>query len=181
MSSGLLERHEFLFKTYFKPLVVYAVRLVGDKMLAEDVVQEVFARLWKKKEEIEYGDQLVSYLFASVKNACMNHSRHLKIVHRYNQESSYQKELLDNPFHYLMLHEIEQKMEETLDELPKKSKDVFIMSRFGQKKNREIAKAMNISIKTVEAHITRVLSALRKSLRHYTNTILLILLLNTWG
>ncbi len=178
MPSDQLGRHEFLFKKYYKPLVVYAIRLIKDQSGAEDIVQEVFAKLWNKREDIEYGDKLVSYLFGSVKNACLNNVRHLKVVRRYEQESPLNNSTEDNPHHYMMLHEIEQKIEATLNTLPKKSKDVFIMSRYEQKKNREIADVLNISIKTVEAHMTKVLAALRRNLKHYI-CILAIIILKT--
>lgn len=179
MPSDLLARHESLFKTYYKPLVVYATRLIHDKAEAEDVVQEVFAQIWKKRDALEYGDGMVSYLFGAVKNAILNNVRHLKVVKRYEQQTEYQKAMIDNPYHYLLLHEIEQKIDATLETLPDKAKDVFMMSRFEQKKNKEIAKVLNISIKTVEAHMTKVLAALRMNLKHYIS-IILIVILNTW-
>lgn len=176
-SDGLLAQHEDLFRRYYRPLVVYATRWMHDLYDAEDVVQEVFGQLWKKKEEIEYGEGIASYLFGAVRNACMNHARHLKVVRQYERETEFRKSLEENPYHYLLLGEIEKKIDQTLNTLPKNTKEVFLMSRFEQKKNKEIAAALNISIKTVEAHITKVLSALRTNLRHYIGAILLVFLI----
>jgi len=176
MPADLLARHESLFKTYYKPLVVYATRLIGDQADAEDIVQEVFAQVWKKKEDIEYGEKMVSYLFGAVKNACFNNARHLKVVRRYEQETQYRQPMIDDPYHYLLLHEIEQKIDATLDKLPGKAKDVFIMSRYQQKKNREIADVLNMSVKTVEAHMTKVLAALRRNLKQYIGILIIMIL-----
>lgn len=176
MPSDLLSRHESLFKNYYKPLVVFATRLMRDQQNAEDVVQEVFAQVWKKKEDLEYSEGMVSYLFGAVKNACLNSARHLKVVKRFEQKNEYARSVIDNPYHYLLLHEIEKTVDDTLNKLPDKTRDVFIMSRFGQKKNKEIAELLNISVKTVEAHMTRVLAALRRNLRHYVSIVVLIII-----
>jgi RNA polymerase sigma-70 factor (ECF subfamily) len=176
VSADLLARHESLFKTYYKPLVVFATRLIRDRLDAEDIVQEVFAQIWKKKEKLEYGEKISSYLFGAVKNACLNNVRHLKVIQRYEHEAKYRTSIIENPHHYMMLQEIEQKIDATLNTLPKKTKDVFLMSRYEQKKNREIADVLNISIKMVEAHMSKVLAALRSSLRHYISTIIIIIL-----
>ncbi len=171
-----LRRHEALFKAYFKPLVVYGTRLIKDQPTAEDIVQEIFAKVWKKRSEIEFGDKMVSYLFGAVKNACLNNARHLKVVRKYEFEFDYQKTIIENPHHYLMLQEIEQKIDATLDAMPDKTRDIFVMSRYEQKKNKEIADVLNISIKTVEAHMTKVLAALRRNLQQYIGMILLMML-----
>ncbi len=152
------------------------MRITRNQQEAEDVVQEVFAKVWKKKEEIEYGDAIAGYLFGAVKHACLNKARHMKVVKQYEQEKGHQSSMIENPHHYLMLNEIEQKIEATLNTFPDKAKDVFIMSRYQQKKNREIADLLNISIKTVEAHMTKVLAALRTNLQHYISILLLIII-----
>ncbi|MFY0625943.1 MAG: RNA polymerase sigma-70 factor [Reichenbachiella sp.] len=176
VSKDRLIEHERLFKTYYKPLLVFAIRWLHDRQDAEDVVQEVFTKIWKKGAEISETINIQSYLFGAVKNGCMNHDRHLKVMQRHQNDSKYSLPINENPHHYMMLNEIEKRIEDTLKSLPQKSKNVFILSRYEQKRNKEIADIMNISIKTVEAHMSKVLSALKRNLKHYISVILIIVL-----
>jgi RNA polymerase sigma-70 factor (ECF subfamily) len=177
VSRDKMSGHEILFRNYFKPLVVYATRIIGDANEAEDVVQEVFLNLWNTRSYISKDDDMTSYLFVAVKNGCLKKVRHEKVKHRYENYMKYSVSPTDNPHHYMMLKEIEQCIDETLEGMPQRTQDIFLLSRYEKKKYKEIAVKMDISIKTVELHISKVLVALRDKLKHYL-TVVLILIMN---
>ncbi len=177
VSRDKMSGHEILFRNYFKPLVVYATRIIGDANEAEDVVQEVFLNLWNTRSDISKDDDMTSYLFVAVKNGCLKKVRHEKVKHRYENYMKYSVSPTDNPHHYMMLKEIEQCIDETLEGMPQRTQDIFLLSRYEKKKYKEIAVKMDISIKTVELHISKVLVALRDKLKHYL-TVVLILIMN---
>ncbi len=168
--------HEVLFKKYFKPLAVYATRLLGDIEEAQDIVQDVFINVWNNKRDLTDEKDMTAYLFVAVKNGCLKKLRHQQVKHRYENYMKSETSPLDNPHHYMMLQEIEQCIEETLLSMPQRTQDIFVLSRYENKKYKEIAAALNISIKTVELHVGKALAALRGKLKNYL-TILLILLI----
>ena len=171
-----LTRHESLFKAFYKPLVVYAFRLVKNKEEAEDIVQEVFARVWKKREVLQYSEDMTAYLFSAVKNGCLNHHRHLKVVQQHESQVVPSFTGTDDPHQYMILNEIQKSIEDTLGSVNSRAREVFELSRFRQKKNKEIAEILNISVKTVEAHMSKVLAALRRNLKHHMNAMIIVLL-----
>ncbi len=169
-----LSGHEFIFRKYFKPLTVYAMKMTGNREDAEDIVQDVFIQLWKK-DSIPQGDDITPYLFVAVKNGCLKRVRHLKVVQKYENSLSGFGYIDDNPHHYMMLREVETCIEETLSAMPERTRDIFMLSRFEQKKHKEIAESLEISIKTVEAHLTKVLAALRKRLSHHLGSLMILM------
>ncbi len=174
VSHDRLSRHESLFKTYYKPLVVYAMRLTNDKAEAEDVVQDVFERLWQQGSTDHI--DMVSYLFTAVRNECFKKARHLKVVRKHQaHEKSRTEAVSHDPQHYIQLQEVEKCLSKTLRGLPTRTKEIFLMSRAEQKKNKEIAEVLQVSIKTVESHMSKALALLRKELKPYLTVMLLIL------
>lgn len=163
-----LSWHEAVFRKHFKPLTVYATKLLGNRQDAEDVVQDVFFQLWKNSVE-QTTDDMTPYLFVAVKNGCLKKVRHLKVVDKYQGTLKTHNYINDNPLHYMMLKEVEDCIEETLGSVPERTRSIFLLSRFESKKHKEIAEKLEISIKTVEAHITKVLSVLKEKLNHHTS------------
>jgi RNA polymerase sigma-70 factor (ECF subfamily) len=166
---------EVIFKAYFPRLMAFAKKFIPNKNAAEDIVQEVFLKVWLKRKEIEE-NTFQSYLFTLVRNACLNHVKHQQIVERHQagmedtskEESLYYADFFSNPFHQTIFNEIQDEIEKTMQELPEQTSKVFRLSRFEGMKNSEIAKMLNVSIRTVEKHNTRALEKLRAHLSvHY--------------
>lgn len=159
--------YEQLFKENYQYLVNFARQYVGDDNSCEDIVQKVFIRLWEKRANIETGQGIKSYLFTAVRNRSLNYLRDTK---------KYRSELLDincaevdtgfEADHFAIV-ELEDKIAEALASLPEKCRLVFEMSRYQEMKYREIAEELHISTKTVEAHMSKALKALKKHLEGY--------------
>ena len=147
------------FQTYYRPLCLYALRILEDTHEAEDVVQDVFTSLWNKKETISDISSLKSYLFTSVKNNCLNRLRK-------NSQFTDIKDIdlieENNDDDKIYRAELEAKLWKMIDELPERQREILLMAKRDGMSYKEIAKITGISVKTVENHVTRAIRTLRK-------------------
>jgi len=169
---------EQLFKTFFPSLIFFARKYLPDLDTAKEIVHNVFLNLWEKRDSIDTGTSLKSYLFTSVHNRCLNYIRDQKKFSRdeYQFEKLEQEEQLasHNP---LEEQELESRIMDALNNLPEKCREVFMLSRFEGKKYMEIAEKLGISVKTVETQMSKALRILREKLIDYLK-LLVILLFN---
>ena len=170
---------EEVFKTYFKPLTAFAYKFVKDADDAKSIVHDVFMKLWEKKETIDMSKSVKSYLFTSVNNRSLNFIRDHK---KFTNEEFILENQHDDHWEVsdeLSAVDIQKKVDSTLNNISPKAKQVFIMSRNEGLKYREIAEKLNISIKTVETHMSTALKELRKNLKEYLTALILFLIMNT--
>ncbi|MEP5610718.1 MAG: RNA polymerase sigma-70 factor [Cyclobacteriaceae bacterium] len=156
---------EMAYKQHYSMLVGFAFQYVEDGDSAEDVVQEVFSNLWNQSDRIEVKTNVKSYLFGAVRNACLNHIKHLKVVESH-AKMTIQSEATD-PTDFMEMDELQEKIDAALAQLPEKRREIFELSRFQEKKYHEIAEELNISIKTVETQMSRALKVMREVLGSY--------------
>ena len=159
---------EFIFKAYFPRLMAFARKFVEDRSVAEDIIQDVFLKVWINRKEIEE-ETFKSYLFTLVRNACMNYVKHKRIADNCSldiqdtitKEGLYYADFFSDPLHQTIFNEINQEIENVIEGLPDQTKRVFRLSRFEGMKNSEISELLNISIRTVEKHNTKALQKLK--------------------
>lgn len=175
LKKGDSKAYTFLVNNYHHKLCMYAFSLTNNHDLSEDIVQNVFMGIWKQRQKLKDDFVVKSYLYRSVYNEFLDQYRKQKSVlaleKKYidalstivEQEDESSLERLIN----LVKHEIEN--------LPPKCKQVFLMSKQEGLTNIEIAEYLNVSIKSVEAHITKAFSILRKSVGDKMNGILFLL------
>lgn len=156
---------EIAYKQYYSMLVGFAVQYVEDGDVAEDVVQEVFSNLWNQSDRIEVKTNTKSYLFGAVRNACLNHLKHLKVVESHAKMTIQPVE--SEPVDFMEMDELQERIESALAQLPEKRRQIFELSRFEEKKYQEIADELDISIKTVETQMSRALKVMREMLGSY--------------
>lgn len=170
---------EQLFTTHFKRLYAYALTIVKEEMTAEEMVQNVFFKIWEKKGKVDIQTSVTAYLYRSVYNESLNYLKHKKVKSAYQSHTVYQnKNQSDNAASRLQLSELQQKLDIALSELPEQCRTIFQMSRFEELKYQEIADKLGISIKTVENQMGKALKILRVKLADYL-PILLFLLIDT--
>ncbi|MFW5657065.1 MAG: RNA polymerase sigma-70 factor [Bacteroidota bacterium] len=170
IQAGDLKAFETLFKTYYPMLVDYARKYVSDVTEAEEIAQELFSNLWEKKETIEIKSSLRSYLFRAIHNNCLLFLQHKAVELKYeNYIKSREIQSEPDPVESIRAKELFEKLQDTLSKLPERAGTIFKMSRFEGLKYHEIAKKLDISVKTVEANMGRVLKTLRHSLKEYTH------------
>jgi RNA polymerase sigma-70 factor (ECF subfamily) len=169
--EGDADAFKNLFETYCQALIYFAWRYVKNTQVAENIVQDVFLRIWLNRTKLNPALNTKSYLYKAVKNQALQHLRKAKIE---NQKGNFQ--VLDDstksPEDILEEQEISVAVQRAISELPTQSRLIFTMSKYSNLKYSEIAEIQNISIKTVETHMGRALKFLRKRLANLRSDLL---------
>ncbi|MBU2913497.1 MULTISPECIES: RNA polymerase sigma-70 factor [Reichenbachiella] len=163
------EKHfETVFKSFFQPLCGFAFQYVKDSDTAEEIVQETFTTLWHRAHDIEIKTSVKSYLYGAVRNASLNHLKHQKVVQAHQDYVMRDSEADQQDF--LELDELQEKINKAIQQMPEKCREIFELSRFEEKKYKEIAEELNLSIKTVETQMSRALKIMREALGQYLSS-----------
>jgi len=165
---------ELVFKYYYSGLVIYADQIINDTSVSEDIVQSVFMKLWESRQSLDIRS-FRSYFIQCVKNRSIDHLRSQEVKNKYN------KEIIDYP-QYEMQEDLWTKtdlnelIQLSIEKLPPRCREIFMMSRVENLKTAEIAEKLQISGRTVETQISKALKILRVELADYIA--LLIIFLN---
>jgi RNA polymerase sigma-70 factor (family 1) len=167
IKQGDKKAFETVFKTYYQLLCNYACSIIKDMDEAEEVVQNVFYTVWKKREELEI-DSVKAYLYRAIHNDCLNKIKHAKIKMSYAQDYKNTTQAgLDSSTQLMNAKELSTKIHQAIDSLPEQCGLVFRLNRFENKKYAEIANELGISVKTVENHMGKALKIMRGQLKDY--------------
>jgi RNA polymerase sigma-70 factor (ECF subfamily) len=149
-------------------LCAYAYGFVNDTDNAEEIVQDLFYKLWEKRFEIRINSSVKSYLYSAVHNRCLKFIEHRNVETKYrNYYLMNESEIDSEPHNSSNVHELQGIIDHTLDTLPERCGRIFRLNRFEGLKYQEIAELLSISIKTVEANMGKALKVLRKNLKEY--------------
>jgi RNA polymerase sigma-70 factor (ECF subfamily) len=171
IKEGDVGTFEKVFRLYYSPLCLYAAGITGKMYVAEEIVQELFYVCWKEREKLQILHSLKSYLYGAVRNRSLqylehrevaNHHREMVLLKTTDKDTSTPQDLLE-------YKELEDLINRTLDKLPERRLRIFRMHRFEGKKYTEIASELSLSVKTVEAEMTKALQILRKEIENYTH------------
>lgn len=165
LKDGNLWAFNELFDRYGKRLHRFAVAYLKSTENAEEIVQEVFLKIWNNREEISPDKSFESYLFTIAKNGILNTIRKSKSEQAYLNFAKLnpgKNVLLDEELDF---NELERAYKNAVDQLSPRRKEIFLLSRVHSLSNAEIAEKMNISVKTVENQMTSALAEVRKNLR----------------
>jgi len=166
---------EGIFRQWYEPLCGYASRLTdGDLDEAEDLVQQVFVKLWERREQLDIAWSLKGYLYKTVHNTALNRLRTAKTHSRYLDFNAAQLEKEHTPPDFAV-GELAERIQNALEKLPPQCRHIFELSRFEELKYREIADQLGISIKTVETQMGKALRLLRFQLAEYLVSLLGVL------
>ena len=154
---------DVLFQRYWKRLYTYSYRIYPREKICEDIVQELFIDLWERREDVQI-ENLEGYLFRAVKYKIATHLRNLKFdrVHIEVLDEIRVEAKIEQQLHY---REFENYIQEEVAKLPRCCRNVFVLSRFEHYSNTEIAENLNISIRTVEKHISNAIRHLRHTVK----------------
>lgn len=155
---------ESVFREHFSELCHFAYGFLNDRDTSQEIVQEVFIGLWQKRETIDPKKSLRSYLYTSVKNRSLNYIRDNRKFRSLTLDVDMELEIPVEDKDMITAGEIQTRIQEALDKLPPKCREVFEKSRFEEKKYKEIAEEMGISVKTVEVQMSKALKILRGEL-----------------
>lgn len=168
---------ESVYLAYFSKMKYFAKVYVLSEEEAENIVQDVFTDLWARKEILSLPVNLVAYLFTAVKNKCLNYLRHQSIQRETSDLMQEEQRLalrasLDSlealdPEQFSE-QEIRERINRALDSLSARCRQIFIMSKIEGKKQKEIAKELNVTINTVETQMGIAYRKLRDELKDCT-------------
>jgi RNA polymerase sigma-70 factor (ECF subfamily) len=169
IKSGDKTALEYCYKKYFTALYYYSKGILNDSALANDMVQESFLKIWENRKKISIQSSLSAYLYRTVYNHSINYLKHRLII---DKHKNIQKEYLEHASVYssittehaqsiLIAKEFSQQIDEAVENLPDKCKQIFKLSRYEGLKNHEIATRLNVSLNTVQKQISIALSKLR--------------------
>ncbi len=164
IQAGNAPAFRTLFKIYYAPLVRHAYRFVQDIQIAEDIVSDIFLKIWEKRSELNIKKSATAYLYSMVRNHALNYLKRNRIeltdfstLDLIIPESDSIEEIVQR-------NELKTHLEKAIIELPERTREVFIMHRYDHLKYSEIAEILNIKEGTVETHMVRALRYLRKRL-----------------
>ena len=165
LKAGDVKSFSELFDRYGKRLFFFAKGYLKSDEDAEEIVQEVFMKIWNNREELSSERSFESYLFTIAKNGILNTIRKSKSEQAYLAYAKIHPEkniLLDDELNFI---ELEAAYHKIIANLSPRRKEIYFLSREQHLSNSEIAEKMNISVKTVENQMTSALSEIRRNLR----------------
>ena len=163
----------YLFEHYYPSLCLFAKRFIDDRETREDIVQEVFFRLWDKRKQITVTSSAQNYLLTSVRNLCLNYLR------RQETQQPFEESLFDQPDdeegdRLIQLRELEEQLAQALAQLPPEYRLAFELNRMEGKSLEEVAQRMGVSTRTVERYRDKAIALLQTELKEYLPLFLLL-------
>lgn len=157
-----------LFRVYYAALCSHAIRFVYSKEVAEDIVGEVFCRFWEDQIFLKINVSYGAYLAKAVRHKAYNYVK-LQLSRKVPDEKFEENQASSDPDKILQYDELYNFLVESINALPQQCKKVFVLSRMENKRYQDIAAELEISVKSIEAHISRALRILRKKMnRHWS-------------
>jgi RNA polymerase sigma-70 factor (family 1) len=157
-----------IFISYYRDLVLFATNYTHETESAEEIVQDVFVKIWEEHEVINIRVSLKSYLLKSVQNKCIDWIRQVEVRRKYKEECLSTLLTYDfNTDNYIINSELENLIRAALKKLPPEIEQVYRMNRYEGQKYYEIAEKLNVSVRTVEDRIGKALCLLRHELHDY--------------
>lgn len=167
-NNQIVNQFETIYKKHYSLLCCLAYQYLKDRELAEEIVQELFQKVWEQSLFVGFEGSFAGYLVVSIKNSCINTIRRQKMIQTASSrilEDWYQDSAKnDQPFSDMELKSL---IKTTIEKMPSQRKKVFILSREIGMKYKEIAQYLGISEKTVEVHMGLALKFLRTELKEF--------------
>lgn len=158
-----------LFDTYYERLHHYAYTILKDREAANDIVQQVFMRLWERRDLLTMEQAIAGYLYTTTRNLSLNYIRHKKAGERYVKHAVKDEGhfVVNDSKSWVVASELTRQISKVMETLPEQCRLVFTKSRMDKKTYAEISEELGISVKTVEAHMSKALKIFRAKLTDY--------------
>jgi RNA polymerase sigma-70 factor, ECF subfamily len=164
--NGNVREFEVLFENYYSKLCDFVIGFVRSSDVAEDIVQDLFLKVWERRYGWYPNGSIRSYLFKCARNAAIDYLRNQKLKRTYMCEISI--DIADNssprPDNQLEIKDINNRLQQLVNEMSERQRTIFVLNRIYKLTYREIADIHGISIKTVETHMARALKIIREKL-----------------
>ncbi|HKJ80476.1 MAG TPA: RNA polymerase sigma-70 factor [Ignavibacteriaceae bacterium] len=182
IQSGDVKIFEALFREYYYSLSRFTTSIVKSSSAAEDLVQDIFLKIWENRQTWNPQGTIKTYLYRASKNQALNYLKHLNVVHNWaefsrNSFSSSSSSI--NPEDEFERKELLNSVNGAVNKLPEKCKMIFLLHRHEGLSYREISEVLNISISTVETQMGRALKKIREILFPYLSMLLITIISGT--
>lgn len=178
MQGDKQQQFKELYEKYYAPFCIYAKRFLPDKEVREDIVSDVFAKLWLTDDFVFEEATAVSFLKTCVKNSCINYLKHRTYTDDYARVVEIQEPLYaESPESIYTLDEMYKLLYEAVERIPANQRRVFIETFIHERKQKEVAQELGISVKTVGRYQEQVIGKLREELKDYLPTLALLSIL----
>ncbi len=158
---------DLLFRQYYTTLCQHIYRIIPDGSKVEDLVQDVFYELWRKRDQLTIKTSIAAYLRRAARNKALNHIRDQRMQFEDEEHHPHLESKFTSSIQQIEVQELQNLIHTAIEALPERCRMVFSLSRFEEMSYQEIADALNISIKTVENQISKALKLLRSAVEHY--------------
>lgn len=164
LQEGGIASFQAVFELHFENLCSYACTMLRDMDEAEDIVQNVFLKMWEKRDTLLITHSVRSYLFRAVHHQCLNQLDHRTIKQRY-EDHTVRAHAAESQAPEVFPEELEERITTAINALPEQCRLIFMMSRYQELRYAAIAEKLGISVNTVENQISKALRVLRTTLR----------------
>ncbi|MDD2304183.1 MAG: RNA polymerase sigma-70 factor [Prolixibacteraceae bacterium] len=174
--NGDIEAFRKIYESYCEPLYRFAYSYMKDSFEAEEIVQDVFIKIWERREDVDEQKSFKSYLYRITVNKVFNELKHRVVKQKYEQHAlNFDQITSETPESSIQFQELNKKLDLLLTQLPEQQRNIFIMSRWKGLSNAEIAESLSLSLRTVENQIYRASKFIKLHLNDdYPIVILLI-------
>lgn len=157
---------QVIFDAYSERLFHFAYSYLKDSNETEEIVQEVFLRLWEIRTEVDEEKSFKSFLYKMTVNRVFNHLKHQIVRQKYEEHlMSLDPSFSETPEEALRRNELTDKVQEVLNKLPEQKRRIFILSRLKGYSNAEISEKLGLSVRTVENQVYRATKFLKEHLK----------------
>ena len=179
LQRGEKAAFEEIYSEFFGVIYHLSVQYLRDERVSEEIVQDSFMKLWELRQTINEQFNIRNFLYTITKNNCLNYLRNQKIALKHQQniqylEMQFNYDALEKLGSYIEFEELRLRIDQAISGLPDVLRETFLLSRSEDLHYQEIAEKQSISIKTVEARMSKTLQILRHELKDYVTLICLI-------
>ena len=179
LQKGEKAAYEEIYNDFFGVIYHLSLQYLHNEKISEEIVQDSFMKLWEIRDTLNEQFNIRNFLYTITKNNCLNYLRNQKIALRHQEnikylEMQFNYEALEKLGNYLEFEALREKIDQAIAALPEEIRETFLLSRFDELHYKQIAEKQSISIKTVEARMTKALRTLRHELKDYLSVICLI-------
>ena len=156
---------DYIFNYYYSSLCTFSLQYLNDRNPVEDLVQDFFVSLWIEAPRLQINSSLKSYLFAAIKNRCLDHQKHQIVTQKYRTFILFSNDNgNDSTDQYFAESELRIAIQKSLEKMAPRCREIFELSRNYGFSNQEISEKLGISKRTVELQISNSLKILKKEL-----------------